>query len=38
MAMAAPDGSTLDEISRRITLWYAANPSSRNLPVIGVGK
>jgi hypothetical protein len=36
MATAALDGLTLDEISSRITSWYAANPSRRNMPVIGV--
>jgi hypothetical protein len=36
MATAALDGLTLDEISSRITRWYAANPSRRNMPVIGV--
>jgi hypothetical protein len=36
MASAALEGLTLDEISSRITRWYAANPSRRNMPVMGV--
>ncbi len=35
-AVAALEHLTLDQISNRITSWYAANPDRRSTPVIGV--
>jgi len=36
MVASALNDLTLDEISSRITRWYAANPGRRNMPVMGV--
>jgi hypothetical protein len=35
-AAAAMENLTIDQISDRITRWYAANPARRTVPVIGV--
>jgi hypothetical protein len=35
-AGAALEHMTLDQISDRVTRWYAANPDRRAMPVIGV--
>ena len=35
-ATHALHGMTLDEISSRITKWYEANPTRRDVPAIGV--
>ena len=36
MAASALDGLTLDQVTDRISRWYEANPSRRDMPVIGV--
>jgi hypothetical protein len=35
-AAAALEQMTLDEMTDRITRWYAANPGRRSMPVVGV--
>jgi hypothetical protein len=35
-AAAAMENLTIDQISDRITRWYAAHPARRTVPVIGV--